>query len=515
MDSAQTGTSGTPDAKVEAFQIGSRAALAAAAGFLLAVPFTFLLLLVTSEAEPVERLDRTVADGLHSTVSGREGLTTTLEWISRLTDPWLLRAGALALVIALAMRGRRRAAAWLLAVVVVGGLVGVGLKYLVGRARPAFDEPVYVATGYSFPSGHALNSMLIATAVVVVLWPSLGRAGRVTSVVIAATFVLVVGFDRIALGVHFATDVLAGWLVALAVVAATTAAFLIPDSAPVIPGWPNDDGRPLTWPRALGRMIARLVAGWLAIATLMVGLGLLLTRVMTDWWPMANEDEVNTGLEQWRTPAWDTATLAMRHIADTPVIIVTMLAVAVLLRLVLGRWREGLFVVAATMGQAIVFMTTTAFVERDRPDVERLDPSPPTSSFPSGHTSAALALYLSLAVVAVRSVRRTWVRYLLVGLCLLPPVAVAFARLYRGMHHPTDIAGSVVNASLCLFLAAQVVLRGPLPEDESSTRGAGADHGESGPPDPGASRGVVDDANTVPGAGTAADPGRRAAGGSG
>ena len=459
-------------APTDAVGIGMRASLGAAAAGLLAVPFTLLLLLVTSESERVERLDRGVADWLHSLVSGQVGLATALEWVGRITDPWILRAGALAVAVALTLRGRRRAAAWLVITVVIGGLLGVGLKYLVGRARPVFDEPVYVASGYSFPSGHALNSMLIALAVLTVLWPTLGRAGRIASATVAALFVLIVGLDRVALGVHFVTDVVAGWTVALAVVAATAAAFLIPDGAPVSSRGRSVGAAMPNWPQALGRIVVRLAVGWLAIVTVMVGLGLLVTRVVDDRWPLTQEDAVNSGLEEWRTPAWDTATLGMRVIADTPVIVVTMLLVVVVLRIVLKRWREGLFVIAATSGQAIVFTATTAFVERDRPDVEQLDPSPPTSSFPSGHTSAALALYLSIATVVLRTVSRPWLRYLLAALCLLPPLAVAFARLYRGMHHPSDVAGSLVNASLCLWLAARVVLRAPLPEDTQSAHEA-------------------------------------------
>ena len=78
----------------------------------------------------------------------------------------------------------------------------------------------------------------------------------------------------------------------------------------------------------------------------------------------------------------------MRHLGDTPVIIGVMLVVALLLRAVLGRWREGLFVIAAVSGQAVVFISTTALVERERPEVEQLDSSPPTSSFPSWCTRA-------------------------------------------------------------------------------------------------------------------------------
>jgi len=338
----------------------------------------------------------------------------------------------------------------------------------VRRARPDFPEPVYVATGYSFPSGHALNSMLIALAVLVVLWPVSSRVGRIVMVAVLAAVVLVVGADRIALGVHYVTDVLAGWTIAVAVVAASGAAFLTSEDLAALRGRPGaHPARPSTWPRALARMLARLVAGWLAIVTIMVALGLLVTRVAGDWGPLDREDAINTSLVRERTRMGENVTLMMSHVAATPVIILTMLVVAVVLRWALGRWRDGLFVIAATAGQAITFVSTAAFVARDRPDVQRLDESPPTSSFPSGHTSAALALYLSLATVLIRTVRRPWLRYVLATLCLIPPVLVAYSRLYRGMHHPSDVAGSMVNAGLCLLLAARVVLNGPLPEDRA------------------------------------------------
>ena len=229
----------------------TRGVVAGLAAFLVAVPFTLMFLLVTSESERIERLDRGVADLLHEWVLATPGGGEVLLWIGRATDPWLLRAAALALAGALAWRGRRRAALWLTIAVVVGGLVGVSLKELVRRARPDFPEPVYVATGYSFPSGHALNSMLIALAVLVVLWPASSRAGRAVMVATFAGIVLVVGLDRIALGVHFVTDVLAGWTIAVAVVAATGAAFLRPDDLAALRRPGAHATRPSTWPRAL------------------------------------------------------------------------------------------------------------------------------------------------------------------------------------------------------------------------------------------------------------------------
>ena len=84
-----------------------------------------------------------------------------------------------------------------------------------------------------------------------------------------------------------------------------------------------------------------------------------------------------------------------------------------------------------------MFLLTTMAIDRERPDVEKLDQSPPTSSFPSGHTGASSALYFGLAIICATQFERRWLRVLLgVGFALIP-FAVATARLYRGMHHPS------------------------------------------------------------------------------
>jgi undecaprenyl-diphosphatase len=86
-----------------------------------------------------------------------------------------------------------------------------------------------------------------------------------------------------------------------------------------------------------------------------------------------------------------------------------------------------------------------------------MDKSPPTSSFPSGHTSAAFALYVGLALVLSMLVRRTWLKVLL-WVLILVPISVAIARLYRGMHHPSDVTASFVNGAICVWIMAGAVL---------------------------------------------------------
>jgi undecaprenyl-diphosphatase len=135
---------------------------------------------------------------------------------------------------------------------------------------------------------------------------------------------------------------------------------------------------------------------------------------------------------------------------------VTVLA-AIVLRLVLKRWRESIFLCAAVCAQALVFFLTTLVIDRPRPEVDHMDTSPPTSSFPSGHTSAAVALYLGLAVILFRVADRTWLKRA-AWLLLLVPIGVALTRLYRGMHHPSDVLASFLNGGICVLVMTRAVL---------------------------------------------------------
>ena len=78
-------------------------------------------------------------------------------------------------------RGAQRLAVWAVVTMAVGGVLGVLLKLLVDRARPAFPEPVAHASGYSFPSGHALNSMLGVGVLLLVFLPVLRGTGRIVA----------------------------------------------------------------------------------------------------------------------------------------------------------------------------------------------------------------------------------------------------------------------------------------------------------------------------------------------
>jgi membrane-associated phospholipid phosphatase len=209
--------------------------------------------------------------------------------------------------------------------------------------------------------------------------------------------------------------------------------------------------------KEVAALVVRILVSLAVLTAAMIGLGLLV-KGSPHVWPLTEEDDISRALAAERTSTWDTVTHVFSLIGSTGVIIAMTAAAAVVMRLVFKRWREPLFLIGAVTAQSVVFVITAAVVARSRPDVPHLDDSPPTSSFPSGHTSAALALFGGIALVLTLHARNRrpsaawWVVLLAV------PVAVAVSRLYRGMHHPTDVVASFVNSAVCLMVMARVIL---------------------------------------------------------
>jgi undecaprenyl-diphosphatase len=118
-----------------------------------------------------------------------------------------------ALVLALALWRRKREG--LFAGIALAGsvLLNVGAKHYFGRARPDFWLSLAPETSYSFPSGHAMGSMTLAAVLALLAWHS---RWRWPVPVVAIAFAVLVGASRVYLGVHFPSDILAGWSAALA-----------------------------------------------------------------------------------------------------------------------------------------------------------------------------------------------------------------------------------------------------------------------------------------------------------
>ncbi|MEU5723785.1 phosphatase PAP2 family protein [Micromonospora sp. NPDC047738] len=207
--------------------LGLRLTLAAAAAFLVLVPFALLALLVLAAWPPLFRLDVTVTDALHRYALHHPAWVRLMSVWTDVFAPNPLRAATAVVVAWLLFRRARRLALWVVTTMTVGGLLGALLKVLVGRQRPDLLDPVARAAGFAFPSGHALNATLAAGVLLLVFLPfTRGRRLLRWSLWTAAVLIAVVtGLSRIALGVHWTSDVVGGWLLGVAVLAATTAAF--------------------------------------------------------------------------------------------------------------------------------------------------------------------------------------------------------------------------------------------------------------------------------------------------
>jgi undecaprenyl-diphosphatase len=210
---------------------------------------------------------------------------------------------------------------------------------------------------------------------------------------------------------------------------------------------------PTTWDRLRPRLLA-VLAAYFGLTGVWVGLGLILKGPLSGTAVHDADERLARWFADRRTPFRDDLAWWGAHLADTMVKIVATAILAGIFWWLWRRWHEPALVAVSLVLEASVFITVTVIVGRPRPDVPRLEESPVSSSFPSGHTAAA-AVYAALAVIVFWHTRNRIARTVVVLFCLIVPSIVGLARLYAGMHALTDVlAGALLGfATLAVMVA--------------------------------------------------------------
>jgi membrane-associated phospholipid phosphatase len=157
----------------------------------------------------LDKVDWSLLNAAHSIGIKHQVWVRFWDGVSFVLGPIPLRLlGVIGAVVSVVKRNVR-AALLLLTCLPLSGFVTVAAKSLANRPRPVTALVTVVET--SFPSGHALEAMAGALALLTIVLPLLGRSARRIAVAVAALSVLAVGTARVALNVHNPSDVMAGW----------------------------------------------------------------------------------------------------------------------------------------------------------------------------------------------------------------------------------------------------------------------------------------------------------------
>jgi undecaprenyl-diphosphatase len=136
--------------------------------------------------------------------------------LTALGSPVVLGLVVLAVVGFLLLQGRYRTTLFVLITSTSGWFVNYALKNSFARSRPSVVPHLRDVASTSFPSGHALTSAVVyLTLGAVLMHVSKGRITKVYCLTMAMVLTLLTGISRVSLGVHYPTDVIAGWIIGL------------------------------------------------------------------------------------------------------------------------------------------------------------------------------------------------------------------------------------------------------------------------------------------------------------
>ncbi len=156
-----------------------------------------------------QHLDEAVLVALRSGSAAFDG---PLVAITQLGETWVRLALAAFGIAVLLLRRQRSDAMFLAVAALPAGLINSALKLALARPRPSVVEHLVPAGGLSFPSGHAFGGTVLYLSLALAFAPLVGAQYRRTLIASALLLGALIAFSRAWLGVHYPSDVLAGWL---------------------------------------------------------------------------------------------------------------------------------------------------------------------------------------------------------------------------------------------------------------------------------------------------------------
>ena len=206
------------------------------------------------------------------------------------------------------------------------------------------------------------------------------------------------------------------------------------------------------------KVFLKLTGGALVLWGLLSLIGLLIRHVLFYGRVGVWDRQVEVWFASHRRGSLNTLTGYANALGGTFSVIGLVIFVFLIFRWRLGRWDESLVILTVMVGEVTVFLAVTFTVQRLRPAVVRLDKSPPTLSYPSGHTAAALALYGGVAVLLFFIYGRNWKTIVVAVLLYSLPILVGISRLYRGMHYPTDVLAGALGGGVWMAFVISVLI---------------------------------------------------------
>jgi len=227
-------------------------------------------------------------------------------------------------------------------------------------------------------------------------------------------------------------------------------------------------GRRMSGHPVIAFVIVTVIGFALLAATTVLAGWLLQTYALPEHGFGHADEQVNVWLARHRTPLRTDASFWLSGIGDVYAI-PALVAISTVIALIMRKWRVAAFILTAIAVEAATYRIATILIDRHRPTVHRLDVLPVNDSYYSGHTAASISVYCGLALLITSRIRSTAVCALVWLVAIAIPLLVGLSRMYRGMHHPTDVAAGLlvgIGTLIVAVLAARVA-------------GAAVDHGRA------------------------------------